>query len=242
MAGNMTNQSTANLQRSAFGYLRVSGLSQAGEDRGGLPRQREALLTYAKAHSIEITQWFEEAFTGTDLENRPAYRAMREALLSNGIRTILIEKLDRLARDQMICEFILQDLRKHGVEVLSCEPGEEDLQSKNPTRKLIRTILAAIAEFDRSCLVERMRVGKVRARANGKRCGGRASYGNHKAHPEERAVIDRVNHLQRHGFNASKIADLLNSEGLLTRKGTRFRAMQVSRILSRTQENTKGIL
>lgn len=227
--------------RLAVGYLRVSGLSQAGEDRGGLPRQREALESYAKAHSIGITQWFEEAFTGTDLENRPAYRAMREALLSNGVRTVLIEKLDRLARDQMICEFILQDLRKHGVEVLSCEPGEEDLQSKNPTRKLIRTILAAIAEFDRSCLVERMRVGKARARANGKIMGGRAKYGSHKRYPQEVAIVNRVFHLRRQGFNATRIAEVLNDEGMRSRKGTAFFPNQIARIMKRQKGESNGI-
>jgi len=198
-----------------------------------LPRQRECVLRHCDAKDIRITQWFEEAFTGTDLENRPAYREMREALFSNGVKTVVIEKLDRLARDQMICEFILQDLGKHGVTVISCEPGEEDLQSTNPTRKLIRTILAAIAEFDRSCLVARMKAGKARARAQGKRCGGRSRYGENKRFPQERAILDRIYHLRRQGFCLAMITEVLNSEGFKTRKGTKLSSMQVSRIIRR---------
>lgn len=235
---------SANLQAElpirAFAYIRCSGTSQM--DKDGPIRQRAAIAAYCSEHSIEIADEYLEAFTGTDLEGRPEFRDMRSALLSNGVRTVVVEKLDRVARSVMVQEKIIEDFQRHGITLLSATAGEEDLCGDDPTRIFIRQVLAAVAQFDRSTLVSRMKAGKARARANGKRCGGRASYGNHKAHPEERAVIDRVNHLQRHGFNASKIADLLNSEGLLTRKGTRFRAMQVSRILSRTQKITGEIL
>lgn len=235
----MTSGSSANLQRSAFGYLRVSGLSQAAEDRGGLPRQREALLSYCSAKGIAITRWFEEAYTGTDLEGRPAFREMRAALLENGVRTVIVEKLDRLARDLMIQENILADFRKHGIELLSATPGEEDLCSGDPTRKFIRQVLGAVAEFDRSNLVSRMKAGKARARANGKRCGGRASYPSPR-HPGEVEIVNRVYHLRRNGFNAAKIAQELTFQGYKTRKGTKFSAMQVSRILRSTQKTTEA--
>lgn len=65
-----------------------------------------------------------------------------------------------------------------------------------------------------------------------------ADTGSNKQHPNEHAILDRVYHLQRNGFNAAKITAVLNSEGHLTRKGTAFRPMQVSRILSRTQKTT----
>lgn len=234
--------STANLQDKitlCYSYARVSGITQSDSEKDGLPRQFRAINDFCAKMALTVVQAFDDAYTGKEMD-RPAFVEMRALMIENGVKIVVIEKLDRLARDLMVQETILSDFKKNGITLLSTM--EPDLCSDDPSRKFFRQIMGALAEYDRAMLVSRMKAGKARARANGKRCGGRASYGNHKAHPEERAVIDRVNHLQRHGFNASKIADLLNSEGLLTRKGTRFRAMQVSRILSRTRENTKGIL
>lgn len=163
----------------AFAYIRCSGTSQMGND--GPSRQRGAITGYCSERSIEIAAEYLEAFTGTDLEGRPAFRDMRAALLSNGVRTVVVEKLDRMARSVMIQEKIIQDFQGHGITLLSATPGEEDLCGDDPTRIFIRQVLAAVAQFDRSMLVSRMKAGKARTRANGKRCGGRSRYGEQQA-------------------------------------------------------------
>lgn len=218
----------------AFAYIRCSGTSQM--DKDGPIRQRAAIVAYCSEHSIEIAHEYLEAFTGTDLEGRPEFRDMRIALLSNGVRTVVVEKLDRVARSVMVQEKIIEDFQRHGITLLSATAGEEDLCGDDPTRIFIRQVLAAVAQFDRSTLVSRMKAGKARARANGKRCGGRSQYGQYKGNPKEIEIINRAFHLRSAGFNASLIAETLNAEGFTTRKGTRFRAMQVSRILSRSKE------
>lgn len=65
------------------------------------------------AHDIRIVKVFrEEGVCGaTDLENRPALMALLEALVANGTKLVLIEKPDRLARDLMVQEAIIGDLR-----------------------------------------------------------------------------------------------------------------------------------
>ena len=98
----------------AFGYLRVSGKGQVDGD--GFPRQLAAIKAYAAAHDIKIVKVFrEEGVPGaTEWEDRPAWMEMIGAL--NGVRAIVIEKLDRLARDLMIQEAIIGDLRKNKFE------------------------------------------------------------------------------------------------------------------------------
>jgi DNA invertase Pin-like site-specific DNA recombinase len=85
----------------AFAYLRMSGKGQLGGD--GFPRQRATIKEFAESRDIRIGRWFrEEGISGKrDLENRPALQEMMLALHSNGTRVVLIEKLDRLARDLM---------------------------------------------------------------------------------------------------------------------------------------------
>ena len=93
----------------SFAYLRVSGKGQVEGD--GFTRQVEAIKWYAQAHDIRIVQVFrEEGVCGvTDLENRPAIMAMLQALVENGAKLLLIEKLDQPARDLMGQETIIGD-------------------------------------------------------------------------------------------------------------------------------------
>src|SRR5947207_12358667 len=105
----------------AFGYLRVSGKAQAGEEKDGLRRQQTAIREYAAKNSYRVTEWFEDkGISGTsELDNRPALQALLVALVSNGVKTVIIEKLDRLARDLMIQETIIADMRKKGFTIIS---------------------------------------------------------------------------------------------------------------------------
>src|SRR5437762_832008 len=79
--------------KDAFGYIRVSGKGQLDGD--GFPRQRRAISQYAAVNGYRIVRWFEEkAVRGAETwENRPAWMEMMENL--NGVRTILIERLDQ---------------------------------------------------------------------------------------------------------------------------------------------------
>jgi len=120
-------------------YLRVSSLGQVDGD--GFERQLLAVRAYAQANAIKIAKIFrEEGVSGSkDLANRPALQQLLTALHSNGVRLVLVEKLDRLARDLMIQESIIADLGRYGFEVRSvCEP---DLCSDDPSRTLIRQFL-----------------------------------------------------------------------------------------------------
>ncbi len=138
---------------------------------------KSALKEYAKGHDIRIVKIYrEEGVSGTkDLENRPALLEMMQALHGNGVKLVLIEKLDRLARDLMIQETIIGDLRKYGFELVSVT--EPDLCQDDPTRKLMRQIFGAIAEYEKSMIVIKLRGARQRKKALTGRCEGRKPYG-----------------------------------------------------------------
>lgn len=211
----------------AFGYLRVSGKGQLDGD--GFPRQRAAIKAYAAAHGIRVVRWFEEqGISGSkDLENRPALQELMLALHSNGTRLVLIEKLDRLARDLMVQETIIGDLRKNGFEIISV--AEPDLCSDDPSRKLVRQVFGAIAEYERAMIVLKLRAARQRIRARQGRCEGRKPYGER---PGEQEVIARARELAKGGMNYSHIAHQLNAERRPTRAGGRWFPATVRRILS----------
>jgi site-specific DNA recombinase len=80
----------------------------------GFTRQLEAIKKYAAQSDIKIVKVYrEEGVSGTtDWGNRSAFSEMMVALLANGMRTVLIEKLDRLARDLMVQESIIADFKR----------------------------------------------------------------------------------------------------------------------------------
>jgi DNA invertase Pin-like site-specific DNA recombinase len=214
------------LMQKAFAYLRVSGKGQLDGD--GFPRQKAAIKAYADWHGIRIVRWFQEEVSGTkDLGSRPALQEMLIALHSNGTRLVMVEKLDRLARDLMVQETIVADLRKNGFELLSV--AEPDLCSDDPSRKLVRQVFGAISEYERAMIVLKLRAARQRIRAREGRCEGRKPYGTR---PGEQEVIARARKLRGQGLNYSQIKDKLNSEGRPTRAGGQWFAATVSRILA----------
>jgi Resolvase, N terminal domain len=135
--------------KEAFAYLRVSGRGQIEGD--GFVRQEEAVRRFAAANGLDVVSVFrEEGVSGTkDLESRPALLELLETAKESG-GTVIIEKLDRLARDLMVSESILADFRRKGITVISV--AEPDLCSNEPTRILMRQMMSAFAQYESPCL------------------------------------------------------------------------------------------
>lgn len=212
----------------AFAYLRVSGKGQVKGD--GFPRQLAAIKSYAAANSIRILRVFEEkGVTGSlDGMERPAWVEMISQILTNGVKTIIVEGLDRLARSQGIQEYILLDLRKRGITLVSTK--EPDLESEDPTRVMFRQIIGAVAQYEKSMIVLKLRGARQRKRAEAGRCEGAKPYGHH---PGEAAVLTRMRELHKAGTRCATIAARLNAEGIAPRRGTKWYPMSVGRILER---------
>src|SRR3989442_11133081 len=93
------------------GYVRVSGMGQITGD--GFPRQCETIEKYASANTLALVAVFMDAgVSGTkELEEREGLAALMDYVQANGVRIVLIEKSDRLARQLMIGEVILSEFR-----------------------------------------------------------------------------------------------------------------------------------
>jgi DNA invertase Pin-like site-specific DNA recombinase len=210
----------------AFAYLRVSGKGQVDGD--GFPRQLAAIKGYAKEHGIHIVKVFrEEGVTGSkETMDRPAWVDMMSTLHGNGVKTILIEKLDRLARDLMVQEACIADLRKNGFTLLSVQ--EPDLMATDATRVLMRQLLGAVAQYEKTQIVIKLRAARTRMKAQQGHCEGRKPFGHYEG---ERAAIERMTVLQVSGMSVRAITATLNAEGVPTRTGGAWRDAVVGRIL-----------
>ena len=210
----------------AYAYLRVSGKGQIEGD--GFTRQRAAIKTYAAANDCKIVREFrEEGVSGTiETMDRAAWAEMMTALHANGVRTIIVEKLDRLARDLMVQEAAIADLRKHGFTLVSVQ--EPDLMANDPTRVLMRQLMGAVAQYDKSQIVAKLRGARMRKRATEGRCEGRKPYGTYEG---EVGIIERMKALRAEGLGFDRIAAALNAEVIETRTRGRWHGLVVNRIL-----------
>jgi DNA invertase Pin-like site-specific DNA recombinase len=85
----------------------LSGLGQVDGD--GFDRQKEQIINFADQAGIAVAKFYEEqGISGTKgEEDRPTFQEMLTAILSNGVRTVIIERLDRLAREYRVQEELL---------------------------------------------------------------------------------------------------------------------------------------
>ena len=222
----------------AYLYLRVSSLSQV--DGFGFDRQEEVCLAYAKKAGYKIAGVFQEAgISGiADETQRPAFQEMMTDILSNGVKTVIVESMDRLARELRIQETLLIYLASKGVDLISARTEENITQAvkDDPLKKALVQIQGVFAELEKNQLVRRLRKGRERKLAATGRCDGRKPYGQT---PEEKKVIERIRAMRRTRRNGSpgmtmqEICDRLNSEGIPTRLGKQWFPAQIHGVLNR---------
>jgi DNA invertase Pin-like site-specific DNA recombinase len=213
----------------AFAYLRVSGRGQEAGD--GYTRQLQSISRYAAANDIKVVRIFRERGVSgeKELKDRPAFLEMLAALHSNGVRLILIERLDRLARSLYVQESIIAELKRHGFDLISVE--EPDLMKDDPGRVMFRQFQGAIAQCEKANIVLKLRGARQRMKARTGRCEGRKPYG---ANEGEEAIIARMKELRASGMAYDRIAATLNNEGVLTRTwGKTWHGFAVNQILKR---------
>lgn len=225
----------------AFLYLRVSSPGQI--EGHGFDRQEETCKGFAKTAGIEIAGIFQEqGISGTkDETERPAFQEMITSILSNGVRTVIVESMDRLARELRIQETLLIYLASKGINLISARTGEnvtEAIQG-DPMRKALIQMQGVFAELEKNQLTRRLRKARDAKRTEEGRCEGRKTYGQT---PEEKKVIERIRAMRRKrkngtpGMTLQEICDRLNGEGIKTRLGKTWTPGQAHAILNRGKQ------
>ena len=229
-----------------LGYLRVSGLDQVEGD--GFRRQRDTISQYALAHGFEVVAWYqdvaghsnEELNFAEELQRRVGLAAVLEHMESGEVKTCLVEFADRFARDQILFELFTREFQKLNAQLIDCKSGV-DLAAgtkADPTRKFIRTILAAVAELDKNMIVLKLRAARERIKRTRGKCEGRHEYG-HSYFPGEQAIVARIIRLHLEGNDTRTIARLLNESGTKTRYGKAWIFSGVAKILAREKRKAR---
>src|SRR5260370_2060570 len=152
---------------------------------------------------------------------------MLDRIAGNGVRSIIVESPDRFARDLAVQLAGHDFLKKLGVQLVPATAPDFFLED-TPTAVLVRQVLGAIAQFEKSSLVAKLKAARDRKRAEDGKCGGRKSYA--EARPE---VVALAKELSEQGMSYRKISAELAARDHLTAGGKPYVASAVQSMLER---------
>ena len=148
-------------QRAAV-YCRVSTADQS------CTRQERDLTAFAGRAGYEIISVFKETGSGAKLD-RAARKKVMALAQRREIDAVLVTELSRWGRSTLDLLHTLKELEMRRVSVIAMNGLAFDLST--PHGRMMATIIAGIAEFERELIQERIRSGIAAARARGKRLG-----------------------------------------------------------------------
>lgn len=222
--------------KAAVGYIRVSTQEQA---QGGvsLEMQIAKIRAYCDLNDMALVGIYgDPGISGKSIKARPGIQAVLHMVKTKRVSAVVVYKLDRIARNTVECLDIAKRMDKGGVALHSIT---ERLDTQSALGRFFFTMTASLAEMERALISERTMAALAQKRTKGEKTGGDVPYGYQvvagKLIPNaaEQHMIARIKDLRGSGYSYQRIADALTAEGIFTRKGTKFQATQITRILKR---------
>jgi DNA invertase Pin-like site-specific DNA recombinase len=145
-------------------YARVS-TSNNGQDPA---MQTRELREYAERRGWTVTSEYVDIGISGTKEKRPELDRLMSDAHRRRFDAVVVWKFDRFARSVSHLLRALETFKAQGIEFVSFS---EQLDTSTPAGKLVFVVLGAVAELERSLIVERVKAGLRNARAKGKKLG-----------------------------------------------------------------------
>lgn len=174
-------------------YLRVSTAQQKNDG------QKAAIKRWLKGngHTADQVRWFEDQESGKTLK-RPAFEQLQEAIFNGEVRTVVVFKLDRIARSLTDGVNVLGKWCEQGFRVVSVT---QQIDLTGAVGELMTAVLFGLAGIEREYIRERQAAGIAEAKKRGVYQGRRKR--TQKADPE------RAKELRSKGLKLAEIAEAL---------------------------------
>ena len=210
-------------------YTRVSSERQKADQTIG--SQVDALCQYAQAEGYSVpSAWIfqDEGYSGSTLV-RPGLERVRDLAAEGQLEAVLVSSPDRLSRNYAYQVLLLEELSRHGTEVLFLNSPK----AETPEEHLLVQFQGMIAEYERAQIRERSRRGKrFRAKSGVVNVLSGAPYGYRYVKKTERSsayyeileaeatIVREIYRLYTEELiSLGEIARRLNTQGFPTRKG-----------------------
>lgn len=195
-------------------YARVSTDDQAREGVS-LRAQQDSMVAFCRAQGwIPVDVYLDDGYSGSSLD-RPALNRLRRDVAGGRLDLVLVWRLDRLTRRVVDLHALLEEFSAHGVGFRSVT---EVFDTTSAMGRLFLTLVAAMAQWERENLVERVSWGMQQVAREGRwHGGGHVPFGYDyrdgrlEVNPVEAATYRKMVDLYlREGWGYEKIAQWLN--------------------------------
>jgi len=172
--------------------------------------QTRELRQFAEARGWTVAGEYIDAGVSGAKDSRPELNRLMADAHKRRFDAVCVWRFDRFARSVSHLLRVLENFRALGIDFVSYS---EQMDTSTPAGKMVFTVLGAVAELQRSLIVERVRAGLRNAKAKGKRLG------------RPRVIVDaaKIAALRSQGLSWAKIGEALGLG-----EGTVRRSAQVS--------------
>ncbi|MED1856104.1 recombinase family protein [Brevibacillus reuszeri] len=213
-------------------YIRVSTEEQAKEGHS-IGAQQDRLLDYVRSQGWEVAEvYIDDGYSAKDL-HRPAMQRLLKDCEQKKFDVLLIYRLDRMVRNVIDLYSVMEHLDKHSVMFKS---ATEVYDTTSAMGRFFITLVAAIAQWERENLGERVKMGMEKNFRKGGWNGGEPPYGYRLEdgklviHEPEAAIVKRIFELYK-TKGQREISRIFNQEGLRTRNDALWAGYTVRYIL-----------
>src|SRR5882757_2637168 len=156
----------------------------------------------AKQRGLEIVREYSDVISGAKAK-RPGLDQLMSDARRHRFDVVLVAAFDRIARNVRHFLDVLDELSHLNIQFISLR---ENIDTGGPLGRAMLTIIGAIAELERSLIVERVRAGMRRAKLEGRRIGRTPLDVNHAALVQDRLSGMSLTHVaKKYGLSRASV-------------------------------------